>query len=91
MTCNRQKTKGSAKDILWCRSASKLLNFKKSTVKDQLGAKAVGVGRPIIWGLAVDGEQGASSILSILRKDFELAMRLCGCTAVEEIKNALIG
>ena len=35
MTCNRQKTKGSAKDILWCRSASKLLNFKKSTVKDQ--------------------------------------------------------
>jgi len=36
MTCNRQKTKGSAKDILWCRSASKLLNFKKSTVKDQL-------------------------------------------------------
>jgi 4-hydroxymandelate oxidase len=56
-----------------------------------LGAKAVGVGRPIIWGLAVDGEQGATRILSILRKDFELAMRLCGCTAVEEIKNALIG
>ncbi len=56
-----------------------------------LGAKAVGVGRPIIWGLAVDGEQGATSILSILRKDFELAMRLCGCTTVEEIKNALIG
>jgi 4-hydroxymandelate oxidase len=28
-----------------------------------LGAKAVGVGRPIIWGLAVDGEQGAARIL----------------------------
>jgi len=56
-----------------------------------LGAKAVGVGRPIIWGLAVDGEQGATRILSILRKDFELAMRLYGCTTVEEIKNALIG
>jgi 4-hydroxymandelate oxidase len=49
-----------------------------------LGAKAVGVGRPIIWGLAVDGEQGATRILDILRKDFELAMRLCGCTSVEE-------
>ena len=55
-----------------------------------LGAKAVGVGRPLIWGLAVDGEQGAARILSILRKDFELAMRLCGCTTVEEIKRALV-
>jgi isopentenyl diphosphate isomerase/L-lactate dehydrogenase-like FMN-dependent dehydrogenase len=56
-----------------------------------LGAKAVGVGRPIIWGLAVNGEQGAARILSILRKDFELAMRLCGCTTVDEIKKALVG
>ena len=56
-----------------------------------LGAKAVGVGRPIIWGLAVDGEQGAARILSILRKDFDLAMRLCGCTTVEEIKKGLVG
>ena len=56
-----------------------------------LGAKAVGVGRPVIWGLAVDGEQGAARILSILRKDFELAMRLCGCTAVQEIKKGLVG
>ena len=56
-----------------------------------LGAKAVGVGRPLIWGLAVDGEQGAKRILDILRKDFELAMRLCGCTSVEEIKKALVG
>ena len=56
-----------------------------------LGAKAVGVGRPLIWGLAVDGEQGAKRILDILRKDFELAMRLCGCTSVEEIKEGLVG
>ena len=55
-----------------------------------LGAKAVGVGRPVIWGLAVDGEQGAARVLSILRKDFELAMRLCGCTTVEEITKALV-
>jgi len=56
-----------------------------------LGAKAVGVGRPIIWGLAVNGEQGAARILSILRKDFELAMRLCGCTTIDEIQKALVG
>ena len=56
-----------------------------------LGAKAVGVGRPLIWGLAVDGEQGAKRILDILRKDFELAMRLCGCTSVAEIQKGLVG
>ena len=55
-----------------------------------LGAKAVGVGRPIIWGLAVDGEQGAKRILDILRRDFELAMRLCGCTSIEEINKGLV-
>jgi 4-hydroxymandelate oxidase len=55
-----------------------------------LGAKAVGVGRPIIWGLAVDGTQGAERILDILRRDFELTMRLCGCTSVQAITNSLI-
>jgi len=55
-----------------------------------LGAKAVGVGRPIIWGLAVDGEQGAERILDILRRDFELTMRLCGCTSVQAITKSLI-
>ena len=55
-----------------------------------LGAKAVGVGRPIIWGLAVDGEQGARRVLDILRKDFELTMRLCGCATIEDIKKDLL-
>lgn len=55
-----------------------------------LGAKAVGVGRPIIWGLAVNGEEGASHVLQILRKDFELSMRLCGCKAVHEINKDIL-
>ena len=55
-----------------------------------LGAKAVGVGRPIIWGLAVDGEQGAKRVLDILRKDFELTMRLCGCATIEDINTDLL-
>ena len=55
-----------------------------------LGAKAVGVGRPVIWGLAQDGEDGVKRILDILRKDFELTMRLCGCTSVKEISKDLI-
>jgi 4-hydroxymandelate oxidase len=55
-----------------------------------LGAKAVAVGRPIIWGLAVDGRQGARRVLDLLRKDFQLTMKLCGCTSVEEITAATI-
>jgi len=55
-----------------------------------LGVQAVGVGRPIIWGLVLDGEDGVKRVLDLLRKDFELAMRLCGCTSVQEISNDLI-
>jgi len=53
-------------------------------------AQAVGVGRPIIWGLAVDGQQGAWRILDLLRKDFELTMKMCGCTSVQDITEAMI-
>lgn len=56
-----------------------------------LGAKAVLIGRPILWGLAVDGERGAKNILEILRKEFRLAMNLSGCTNIDDIrKNNLL-
>jgi isopentenyl diphosphate isomerase/L-lactate dehydrogenase-like FMN-dependent dehydrogenase len=46
-----------------------------------LGARAVLVGRPALWGLAVGGEQGARRVLEILRGELELALALCGCPA----------
>jgi isopentenyl diphosphate isomerase/L-lactate dehydrogenase-like FMN-dependent dehydrogenase len=55
-----------------------------------LGAKAVAVGRPIIWGLAVDGEDGAKRVLDLVRKDFELTMKLCGCTSIQNITEDMI-
>ena len=56
-----------------------------------LGAKAVLVGRPVLWGLAVDGAQGAQNVLNILKQEFRLAMMLCGCQTVDDIrKNNLI-
>jgi len=55
-----------------------------------LGAKAVGVGRPIIWGLAVDGDQGVKRVLEILRREFDVAMALCGCSRVAEINKDLL-
>ncbi|CAF4184410.1 unnamed protein product, partial [Adineta steineri] len=56
-----------------------------------LGAKAVLIGRPILWGLAVNGAQGAQNVLEILKKEFQLAMMLCGCRTIEDIiKNDLV-
>ena len=55
-----------------------------------LGAKAVLIGRPVLWGLAYDGENGVKKVLQILRKEFDLAMALCGCTSVEKINKELI-
>ena len=50
-----------------------------------LGARAVFVGRPLLWGLTVNGEEGAAHILEILRRELDEAMLLCGCTRLSEI------
>jgi isopentenyl diphosphate isomerase/L-lactate dehydrogenase-like FMN-dependent dehydrogenase len=44
-----------------------------------LGADAVMVGRPLLWGLAVGGEAGARRVLELLRGELELTLALCGC------------
>jgi len=51
-----------------------------------LGASAVLIGRPYIWGLAAEGEAGVRRVCEMLRAEFELAMALCGCRSVGEIK-----
>ena len=55
-----------------------------------LGASAVLVARPTIWGLAADGEAGVAGVLEILRAEFENAMALTGCRTVAEIGPALV-
>ena len=55
-----------------------------------LGARAVLVGRPVLWGLCVAGETGASQVLEILRRELDEAMLLCGCTKLDEIDGALL-
>lgn len=55
-----------------------------------LGAKAVLIGRPVIWGLAYDGEKGVKDVLNILRNEITLAMALCGVDKVKNINNELI-
>lgn len=46
-----------------------------------LGADAVLVGRPALWGLAAGGEAGARRVLEILREELELTLALCGCAS----------
>jgi 4-hydroxymandelate oxidase len=46
-----------------------------------LGARAVMVGRPVIWGLAVNGEEGVRHVLDLLREEIELGLALLGCPA----------
>lgn len=55
-----------------------------------LGAKAVSIGRPVLWGLAVEGEPGVLHVLSLLRNELDVAMALCGCTRIHEINRHLI-
>lgn len=55
-----------------------------------LGARAVMIGRPVLWGLAVDGEAGVCNVLELLREEVDLAMALCGVRNVSEITRDLV-
>jgi isopentenyl diphosphate isomerase/L-lactate dehydrogenase-like FMN-dependent dehydrogenase len=53
-----------------------------------LGADAVLVGRPALWGLAVEGEAGARRVLELLREELELTLALCGCASPAELSRS---
>jgi len=55
-----------------------------------LGARAVLVGRPILWGLAVAGEEGALGVLETIREELDQAMALAGCARVADVNRELL-
>jgi len=55
-----------------------------------LGARCVFVGRPVLWGLAHNGEEGVVNVLKLLNDEFTLAMQLSGCVNVNDIKASLV-
>jgi 4-hydroxymandelate oxidase len=55
-----------------------------------LGARAVLVGRPIIWGLATQGAEGVQNVLHILQQELELAMMLAGYPTLQSIDSTLL-
>ncbi len=55
-----------------------------------LGARAVLVGRPVLWGLAAGGEAGAATVLRLLRDELDLAMALAGAPTIADITRDLV-
>ena len=55
-----------------------------------LGAKAALIGRPVLWGLAVDGEAGVGEVFAVLRHQLDRAMALSGCAAVGQVDRGLL-
>lgn len=56
-----------------------------------LGAKAVFVGRPYIWGLAAYGQPGVERVIEMLNTELALVMRQCGVTSVRQISKGYVG
>ena len=56
-----------------------------------LGALSVLIGRPLFWGLAVDGEAGLKSVLDMLRDELDTTMGICGRTTIEGIDLDTLG
>src|SRR5262249_54727602 len=56
-----------------------------------LGARAVLVGRPAMWGLAADGADGVEEVLRRLQDELDGALALCGCTAPADAGPSLVG
>ena len=54
------------------------------------GAKAVLVGRPVLWGLAAGGQQGVEKALSMLKEELDLGMALSGCRNLKELNRSLL-
>jgi 4-hydroxymandelate oxidase len=55
-----------------------------------LGASAVLVGRPVLWGLAVDGSAGVQAVLELLRGELVEAMTLLGAGRPDELDQSYI-
>jgi isopentenyl diphosphate isomerase/L-lactate dehydrogenase-like FMN-dependent dehydrogenase len=56
-----------------------------------LGAKAVFIGRPYIWGLAAFGQPGVEKVIEILNRELELVMKQCGTTTIAQIGRSNVG
>ena len=55
-----------------------------------LGARAVGIGRPWVYGLALDGSDGIVAVMRYLMAELDITMALTGCTRLDDVGPALL-
>jgi 4-hydroxymandelate oxidase len=55
-----------------------------------LGAKAVGIGRPVLWGLGAFGQTGVDKVLDIMQRELRLSMSSCGATSISAINSNFV-
>jgi len=55
-----------------------------------LGASAVLIGRPYLYGLSAAGAEGVARVINILRREFEMAMALTGRASVSDIDPSIL-
>mgnify|MGYP001260140808 CR=1 FL=1 len=56
-----------------------------------LGARAVLIGRPVFWGLAVNGEDGVRDVIRILVEELEMTMAMCGKSKLSDLARDMLG
>jgi 4-hydroxymandelate oxidase len=55
-----------------------------------LGATAVGIGRPVLWGLAAAGEEGVRHVLELLHAELDRTLALCGCESLSDLNRSFV-
>ena len=51
-----------------------------------IGAKAVGIGRPALWGLSCHGQKGVEKVIQCLKDELEITMKLMGTPTINDIR-----
>ncbi|PIK60504.1 putative hydroxyacid oxidase 1 [Apostichopus japonicus] len=67
------------------------IRFGSEVVKAlALGARAVFIGRPVLWGLAVKRKEGVKRVLQILEDEFKTVLTMCGCSSLQDVDSSLV-
>ncbi len=64
--------------------------YRDRALTRELVARAVLLGRPLLWGLALDGESGARHVLELLAAELDLALALCGASHLDDLTADLV-
>jgi isopentenyl diphosphate isomerase/L-lactate dehydrogenase-like FMN-dependent dehydrogenase len=55
-----------------------------------MGAQAVGIGRPYLWGLGAFGQEGVERVLEIVRTETRAALQQCGARSVKDLNPGFV-